>query len=232
LGLIRSTQSVSTARFSFVDVESEARKIQRRAEAEARELVRRAEEEGRRIHDRRHAEGYALGLREGRVAGERRAHQEAAAAALREAQEGLAKLGAALQTALADFQRDKRRLLAEAEAGVIELAVRIAERICKHAAARSSETALQNARAALELARHDQDAELRVSPEELAALEQALPALLSAIAGLEHVRVIPDERVPRGGCVVRGRQGEIDARLETQIQRVADALLPARERVE
>jgi flagellar assembly protein FliH len=35
----------------------------------------------------------------------------------------------------------------------------------------------------------------------------------------------PDERISRGGCVVETRHGAIDARIETQLARIAHELL-------
>jgi len=45
---------------------------------------------------------------------------------------------------------------------------------------------------------------------------------------LSEVELIPDDQVKWGGCVLEGPSGNLDARLETQMQRLRDTLLDAR----
>jgi len=44
----------------------------------------------------------------------------------------------------------------------------------------------------------------------------------------EHADLREDVAVGRGGCVVRSARGSIDATIETQLERIAATLLPAR----
>lgn len=45
---------------------------------------------------------------------------------------------------------------------------------------------------------------------------------------LSDVELVPDEHVRWGGCVLEGSSGNLDARLETQVQRLRDTLVAAR----
>jgi flagellar assembly protein FliH len=223
----RESQPAGCA-FSFEDLE-----------AQARALLDRAREEARRVHAAALADaavsvqaekqrGYLRGLEEGRAAGLEQVRREAAQAALHEARESLASLAKSLSAAVRDFEQAKRRLIASAEAGLIELALAVARRVCKAQAAGEHEVARANARHLLELARHEHDLQLRLHPSDADALRDALPELLAATESAAHVELIADESVGRGGCVLASREGTIDAAIDTQLDRIAEALIPDR----
>jgi flagellar assembly protein FliH len=224
-GVLRREKFASVPPFSFPDVEGQARLIQERAEEQARETVAQAEEEARQRAARIEKEAHERGLQEGRREGLAQVRREATQAATDEARADLARLTQALETGLAAFEESRRRLLALAECGLIELALTIARRVCKRDVGTTSATALANARAVVQMAEHERDLEVHVNPAECAALQQAAPQLLASTKRLTHVKIVPDGEVERGGCVLHSRVGTIDASVETQLDRVAEALL-------
>jgi flagellar assembly protein FliH len=230
-GVIRR-ESVSTApAFSFCDVEREAAEIVTRARAEADRLITdarqgtaEAEAQVRQQREARAREGYERGLAEGRQAGLEQIKNEARQAAMQAAQDELTRLTHTLAAGLADYERNRRGLVALAESGLIELSVAIARRVCKTLAGCSTESARANARALLEQVKHYDDLELHVHPDEHALLSDVTADFTQQIAGLEHVTVVGDPAVERGGCVLRTRDGTIDASITAQIDRVAAAI--------
>lgn len=223
-GVLRREQFSSKAVFSFQDVEGQARAVLERAQAEARQIVARAEQEGRRRSAELEAQGLPRGLEQGQREGLAQARREAAQTALQEARQGISRLAEALQESLAAFDAGKRHLLACAERGMIALALAVARRVCKHDAGASSEAALANARALLNMVKHEHDLRLHLSPAECDTLRQAAPELFASVGRLGHVEIVADSSVARGGCVLHGRDGTIDASLERQLDRVAEAL--------
>lgn len=210
--------------FSFEDLEQQARALLERAREEARRLHAAALAEAAASVQAEQQRGYRRGLEEGRAAGLEQVRREAAQAALLEARESLASLRASLSAAVRDFEQAKRRLIASAEAGLLELALAIARRVCKTRTAGDVEAARANARHLLELARHEHDLQLRLHPADADALRDALPELLAATESAAHVELIADESVGRGGCVLTSRDGTIDASIDTQLDRIAEAL--------
>ena len=61
---------------------------------------------------------------------------------------------------------------------------------------------------------------LRVHPQDAAMLEQAL----AGDSDTPRYRLIPDERITRGGCMAETALGSIDATLETRWKRAIAAL--------
>ena len=51
------------------------------------------------------------------------------------------------------------------------------------------------------------------------------PELLSKLRSIEEVELTEDEEISPGGCVLRFGSGQIDARIETQLDRIAEELL-------
>jgi flagellar assembly protein FliH len=112
---------------------------------------------------------------------------------------------------------------------MLELALAIARQVCKHDAGTSSEAARANAAALLKMVKHESDLVLHLNPADYETLQRAAPELRTSIDRLAHVELAADPTVERGGCVLEGHHGTVDARLETQLDRVAAALLKPRE---
>lgn len=223
-GVIRQGELSAARAFSFADLEAQGRQILQRARERAAEALSSAEQRAGELAERQRQAGYEAGLAEGRAAGLQQIRAEAHQAALQEAHEQAATLLAALSAALTEFEHGKRGCLAAAELGLIELALAIARRVCKLDVGTSTAVAQANARSLLDLVRHAGDVRLCVNPAEYELLQAANPEFLVQTGQLEHVSVVASEDVPRGGCILRTPEGEIDATIEIQLQRIAEAL--------
>ena len=226
-GVIREARFSSAPAFSFASIEQSAQQIIEAARREAAELLTQASEAGRRDaeaqRERILSDAREQGLREGRE----QAQREAAAAALAESRQRMAHLGTSLSAALADFDRCKRELIAAAEQGLVRLAVAVAERVCKLRCEQGSEATRAAVQHLLELVQVGDDLVLHVHPEEMESLHAALPELLKQAEALGHVELRADPQVGRGGCVLHARDLSIDATIETQLARLAEALCGA-----
>lgn len=69
---------------------------------------------------------------------------------------------------------------------------------------------------------------VKVAPQDFELLDAHRRELLEGGSARE-VELVADEQVKWGGCVLEGASGNLDARLETQLQRLRDTLLRARE---
>ena len=222
--VIRRESFSSTPAFSFEDLASEARAMVERAEARAQQTLCDAEARARSVAERLEQEGYQHGLKQGRRDGFEQVRQEARQAAFEEARGEIKALSDALSAGLAAFEQSKRHLLAAAESQLIELALAVARRVCKRLTASSSDAARANARHVLELVKHESDLVLRVNPAEYEALRELVADLVQDSERHEHLEVVADPQVERGGCLLTSREGTIDASIDTQLERIAEAL--------
>ena len=155
---------------------------------------------------------------------ERRGHDEGLAAGRALAEAELEPLRAALVGATAALGVARDEVIAVAEERAVELSVLLAQKIVTTALEVDPKVLLSVVEGAL---RHLVDADeviLEVNPEDVDLVEAEIASLDRSTAGPKVMAVAGERRVGRGGCVVRTRDGEIDARLETQLERAGEIL--------
>jgi flagellar assembly protein FliH len=219
----RASHSAATA-FSFADVERQAQDILGRARNEADCILAEAKTRAAQLAATLKKQAQERGWAEGCAQGRAQACAQARQAALEAAQAELSRLIQTLATGLAEYERQRNTLLAQAESGLIELALAIARRVCKSVAAGSTAAVQANIRALLEMVKQHQDLELHVNPADYELLAEAGPQLTRQISQLEHVALKTDPAVDRGGCVLHTRDGAIDATIAGQLDRIAAAI--------
>ncbi|MCA9244083.1 MAG: hypothetical protein KDA32_09025 [Phycisphaerales bacterium] len=226
-GVIRKDEYLAVAPFSMRDFERQARSTLSEARREAERILAQAYEKADQIRSGARETALAEGLAEGRERGRREAREQAAKQALEESRAAIHSLVETITSIATRFDERKLRLLAEAERGVIELAVRIADRVCRMRAAEGADVAVAQVRELLELAQDRHDALIRISPADDKAIRRVVADLATRIDELKHVAIEVDPTMQAGDCALVSREGAIDARLQTRIDRVAAALIGA-----
>ena len=173
----------------------------------------RARDEARSVLEAARAEAAAI-----------RAHAEDEAARLgREASERGAREGRAAVAALeARAATARARSIEDAERTVVGLVTRIAERVLHDTLADAPERVVPAVRAELLRVRRAKQVEVRVHPDDAAALEAALAR--GEAFEPSAIRITPDASLIRGGCVLTSDLGTLDARLEVQLDAFERAL--------
>src|SRR3954468_21130568 len=174
------------------------------AALKARRLVAAAEAEADRVRDEARAAGHAEGFEVGRS-------------------EALASMAPSV-TAAASALEAVRGLEADAcervERAAVDLAVLVAERVVAGTVAVSPERLLAAGRGALRTTIDRERVTLLVHPDDLDLMRSAVADVAGSLGGIEHVEVQEERRVGRGGAIVRTSLGEVDARIETKLERV------------
>jgi flagellar assembly protein FliH len=178
------------------------------AAAQARALVAAAEAEAGRIREQSRQAGLAEGFAAGRDAA--RSELEPVASAMADAVRSLEEM----QGEAAD----------RVEAHAVELAVRIAEKVVAGAVAVEPERLLDVVRGALRTIVERERVVVLVHPEDLDLMREGVAGLTGSLGGMEHVEVQEERRARRGGAIVRTAYGEVDARLDTKLERARAAV--------
>lgn len=223
-GIIKRERTASVSSFSYQDLENYARRLLTEARTEAKAIVQAAEQQAEVSIAERRRTAYEEGLAEGRQAGLAQIEAEAREKVFADYRDQLSHTVGILQETLTQFTAQKERLLAQAESGLLELALAIAQRVCKRAVAQSSEVAIDNVRHVLEIAGRTADPELHINPHDEAAIREWAEEFIRTCEKVDHVRLVADDTVSPGGCRLRGRHVAIDATLETQLDRIATAI--------
>ena len=158
--------------------------------------------------DRLRAAAREQGLREGR---------EEALAALTPGLEALSQAAEAVQ---ADQYVRADRL----EAHAVDLALFLAEKIIGGALAVEPERVLEAVRGALRGIVERERITVLVHPEDLELVRDSMDAVRASLGGIEHCEVQAERRVSRGGAVVRTPDGDVDARVDTKLQRAREVV--------
>jgi len=66
-----------------------------------------------------------------------------------------------------------------------------------------------------------------VNPADLEIVREAMEGIRASLGGMEHCVVEAERRVGRGGCLVRTPVGDIDARVETKLERAGEVVASA-----
>ena len=174
------------------------------AALKARRLVAAAEAEADRVREEARAAGHAEGLAVGRA-------------------DALAELTPSIAAAL-EAHAAVRALEADhserVERAAVDLALQIAERIVSGTIAAQPERLLDTVRGALRTIIERERVTLQVHPSDLELMRSAVADIAGSLGGIEHFEVQEERRVGRGGAIVRTAMGEVDARVETKLDRV------------
>lgn len=179
-----------------------------------------AERQGERIRREARETGYGEGFEEGRRLGV----DQGAASSKADHDAEWQRLTAMMSSAVRAFESAKQDLLDRADRDLLRLAGAIAARVTKQVGWADRGVASANAAEALQALGSWSDVTLRAHPLDVAGLEHYAAHLMRELAGGRHVRVIPDESVAPGGCVVESPATRVDATLDGQLQEALKVL--------
>ena len=214
--------------FSMKDIEQQARAILLRAQQQAEQLITEAQITAAELKDKAIAEGIIDGRKEGSAKGIEEGKKAGQQQALNEHKQQLTQLINSLMAASKELNTSRKQLEATATTEVVKLAVAIARRVTKRYGELDPNVLTANVSEAMKLVVQSTDIRIAVNPAQHDTLTKALPHLKLVWPALEHVRLADDVTIAKGGCRISAGQGHVDADLDTQIDRIASELLPAR----
>jgi flagellar biosynthesis/type III secretory pathway protein FliH len=174
----------------------------------AAEIVAKAQARATEIEAQARENGIEIGRQEGRA----------------EAEVEVAHLGAALRAAVQAVESSRDELVATIEMHAVDLAVTIAGKIVGASLAADPSLVCEVVAGALRRIVERDRVVLELNPEDVELVRTWLGG-----SGSEwgRVEIHPERRVPRGGCVARTGETEIDARPAEQLARAEQLLRQA-----
>jgi flagellar biosynthesis/type III secretory pathway protein FliH len=169
-------------------------------------ILLNAEVEANAIRQRAYMEGRAAGADEGRLA--------ARAEVVEELQ--------ALQSVALQVAAVRESILRGAEAEIIELTIEAARAVLGEAIARDPELVVTSVQRALTRATGANVLRIRVNPQDASVVGAYFDS--AATPSGAAWEVTPDGAITVGGCIVDIEGGEIDARIDVQLDAIAGAL--------
>jgi len=198
-----------------VAAENQASAVLDKAEQQARQIIAEAEEKGR---EQGYAQGHEQGLAEGREQG----HAEA----LGQSTEQFQNLVMSWSESLHDIEATRSRLESEIKSAALEFAIVFAEKLTHRVIEVDPTVVVDQLAQTLQYILRPLDVTVKVHPEDRAIVQQAVPELLAEFEQVQHIKLVDDGSVGRGGLITQYGQGQIDASIETQLDRLVEMMLP------
>jgi flagellar assembly protein FliH len=167
----------------------------------------RAEAEAERVRSQAREEGFAAG------------HAEAL--------EGLQPALAALAAAASAVDEQRTSLAAELERRAVDLGFALAAKVLAGTLEAEPERVVESVRGALRGIVERERIIVLINPEDMDLVRDAMDEVRASLGGIEHCEVQAERRVARGGCIVRTPVGDVDARVETKLDRAREVVAAA-----
>lgn len=228
LAVLNVANFAEQAKKMILCARAESSEITTRANAEAKEVTERAAYAAAAAKKHGHEQGYAAGHAEGCQKGYAEGQADGAERAFNESMEMFRQQTADLQTmltqAVQQVQDAHEDILQQARTDLLELALATAERITKTLAVGDVEMAKANLIEAIEMVGCKSHVQARACPAQLDQLQEYAGQFLAEMGMFDVVKLTPDETLSPGDVVVRGRDCQVDARVQTQIDKVVGAV--------
>lgn len=229
MALIRHAEAEKIARDAIVldlgDVRAQAELILSRAKAQASRTILEARAERERIIAGAHEVGHKAGFEQGHGEGVAEGTERGNAAALASRKKELERLEASWSDALASFGASRDAMLDDARDALVLLACRIASRVTKRMIDADPAIVVDQVRESASMLTGVSRLVVEVPPSGESLVREALPGVMSSLGSSAHTEIRVDASLSDGSCVVRSAMGVIDASIETQLDRIAEALV-------
>jgi len=190
------------------DAKRKAEEYIHQKETEIEEKIKKQEEqlnkEYQETKDKAYKEGYDAGYNSGRAEVERL----------------IRRLHNVIEKAI-----DKREeIISEAEEQVIRIILLIVRKVVKAISEEQKGVVIENIKAALNKIKGKTEVIIRVNTEDLELATEHKEELMQMFEELQHVTILEDTRVDKGGCIIETDFGSVDARISTQLNEIEEKI--------
>lgn len=160
--------------------------------------------------------------------GKQQAYERGVAAGEQQVREQIGVLverqGEMLARLIEELRHSRELFMKDADEPIAALALEIARKVLHDQADALRDIIVGQAREAVAKIREGGPMKVLVNPSDVSALEGARDAIASAFEGAVTLQIEADARISRGGCIVETPVRLVDARIETQLTRIGEAL--------
>ena len=155
------------------------------------------------------------------------AREEGFAAGRAEALATLQPALSALSAAVEQIETQRGALASELERRAVDFGLALAAKVLAGAVEAEPDRVLEAVRGALRGIVERERIIVQVNPEDLELVQAAMEDVRASLGGIDHCEVQAERRVGRGGCIVRTPVGDVDARVETKLERAREVVAAA-----
>ncbi len=190
----------------FIPLEHSGDNYKKRKEAE--DIVKKAQEKAALLEREAYEKGFAQGEKDGLDLGEKKA----------------LKVVENIENFFTEMSNLRKEILKQYERQILELIFSIAKKINHHQIGSDEKAIEDTVLKALHLAVEKSKIALRVNPEDFDYVETLRPEFFAKFKELKSIVVTSDPSITRGGCFLETPYGDVDARIETQLEMIYQCL--------
>ena len=143
----------------------------------------------------------------------------------RQAERGLDNVFKALRGGVSEIFDLRRRLLRDSEEDLLKLSILVARKIVQQEIALDRGILAKVVAAAIDGISERDDIVVRLNPEDYRQVTTHKQHYLNNLSAERPISLKPDETVTCGSCIIETVMGEIDARLDTQLEEIYKKLV-------
>jgi flagellar biosynthesis/type III secretory pathway protein FliH len=125
--------------------------------------------------------------------------------------------------ALSELEKIKREIYGKIEQETVELALAVAKKVVCHEVSTNKEVILSIVREALKKVVDTEKIKIRINRSDLQFLNQEALPFSNIDEDMGNITLEEDDTILTGGCIIETNFGDIDARVEKQLQVVEEA---------
>jgi flagellar assembly protein FliH len=213
------------AAFNFDDLRRQCDELVENARRQAQQILAEAKGAAGELRAQARAEGIADGQNQGLAAAHQLIETRAGEIAAQKTQEQLRSALPAFQAAVRALELERDKWLQTWEMAAIKLSAAIAGKVLRQEISQQPEISMAIVRNALQLAMGEPHVKLHLNPRDLEHLHDCGKEAVSRLGIVGEATLLADEKIARGGCLIETHHGVIDARIETQIERIVSELM-------
>ena len=215
--LARITERDQEVEERLQQAEEKAAALRKEAEEERDRLLAEARLQAEALHEEARVKGHEEGMAAGRT--------EAEAAVRKEMDDRINETNALAEKTLRDAHDAMRDYIAHAEKDVVEIAMNAVERILPQHFIDVPQVLLPVVRDAILRVQDQKEIIVNVPPYSYDIVLMAREELRGILtAGDTNITIMSDEALKPGDCIVETPNGSVDARLQTQIDQLKQAV--------
>jgi flagellar assembly protein FliH len=204
-------QTLWDAEKTRLQAKEEAARIVAEAKEESDLLVQEARERASQLIEDEKMRGYQEGYQSGRE----------------DARKEYASILSQARDVVRQAYDERKNIIQQSESLIVELAISIAEKIIRKKWEEDRSYVLSIVKEACDYIQNAKRVEIRVHPEDYPLVKQEQDQINQSCLHTSEWIVIPDLHVQAGGCVIHTEKGTVDARLDTQLNELKNALREA-----
>jgi len=129
------------------------------------------------------------------------------------------------QEALLQIKNVRNEIYHRIEKEVVELSLAIAKKVICQEIKTDREVVVCVAREALNKVEDTGNIKIKMSPDDLNFINETKYQISNLIEHIDNVTVEAEDSIPNGGCIIETEFGDIDARIEKQLQAIEESFL-------